>query len=314
MNIWQELPKPLLALAPMDDVTDAVFRRIIAGCASPDVYFTEFASVDGLQSAGRERVLEKLRFTDIERPLIAQLWGMHPANYQKTAQELAGLGFAGIDINMGCPVPKIVKIGACAALMKNHSLAAEIIAATRAGSGGLPVSVKTRVGYERPDASWTQFLLEQKLDALIVHGRTAKELSKVPNDWGLIERVRAQRDAINPATVMIGNGDVVNRPHALGLANQHKLEGIMIGRGVLKDPFAFVKESPWSGYNKSARLKLFIKHIELFKKTWGDSRNPASLKKFAKLYVNDFDGAVQLRSRLMAADTTDDLLRILAKS
>jgi tRNA-dihydrouridine synthase len=313
MNVWHELDKPLLALAPMDDVTDTVFRRIVAECAPPDVYFTEFASADGLQSAGRERVLDKLKFTSKETPLIAQLWGMKPENYQTTAEEIAGMGFAGIDINMGCPVPKIVKIGACAALMKNRSLAADIIAAAKAGAGNLPVSVKTRVGYERPEETWTQFLLEQKLDALIVHGRTAKQVSKVPNNWDLVERVRVQRDSLSPNTVMVGNGDVANRPHALKLAKKYRLDGIMIGRGVLKEPFAFSESSPWPEYDRSARLALFAEHIKLFEQTWGTGRNPATLKKFAKLYVNGFAGAVELRTRLMAANTAADLLSALAK-
>lgn len=315
MNTWQTLPRPFLALAPMDDVTDTVFRRVIAGCSAPDVFFTEFASADGLQSAGRPRVIEKLKFTDEETPLVAQLWGMKPENYEKTAKEIAELGFAGIDINMGCPVPKIVRIGACAALMKNHTLAADIISATKSGAGKLAVSVKTRIGFDKPDEAWTEFLLEQELDALIVHGRTAKELSKVPNDWSLVEQVRVQRDLISPNTVMIGNGDVANRAHGVELAKKYGLEGIMIGRGALKDPFAFATKSPWPKYDKPARLKLFIKHIGLFKKTWGDSRNPASLKKFAKLYVNGFDGAVELRTKLMAANTVDDLLlAVLAKT
>lgn len=224
------------------------------------------------------------------------------------------MGFAGIDINMGCPVPKIVRIGACAALMKDRSLAADIIAATKTGSGNLPVSVKTRVGFDQPDASWTEFLLQQNIDALIVHGRTAKQMSKVPNDWALVERVRNQRDAIRPETVMIGNGDVTNRLQALELAKQHDLDGIMIGRGVLKDPFAFAKNSPWSKHDKTFRLELFARHIKLFEQTWGGNRNPASLKKFAKLYANGFEGAVELRTRLMTANNTRDLLSTLAKA
>lgn len=314
MNIWQKLPKPVLVLAPMDDVTDTVFRQIIANCAPPDMYFTEFASADGLQSVGRERVLEKLRFTNVEKPLVAQLWGMKPENYQKTAEELSGLGFAGIDINMGCPVPKIVKIGACAAMMKNRQLAADIIAATKAGAGDLPVSVKTRIGFDKPDETWTQFLLEQDLDALIVHGRTAKQMSKVPNDWNLVEQVRVQRDLLNPATILIGNGDAANRAHSTILAKQHGLDGVMIGRGVLKDPFAFANQSPWISYNRDQRLELFRSHIKLFEQTWGANRNPASLKKFAKLYVNGFDGAVELRVEIMKANSTSDLLSALAKA
>jgi tRNA-dihydrouridine synthase len=314
MTFWQRLPKPFFVLAPMDDVTDTVFRQIVASVSPPDVYFTEFASVDGLQSAGRERVLQKLRFTRSEQPLIAQIWGLKPDNYFKTAEELAELGFAGIDINMGCPVPKIIKLGACSALINNRSLAADIIAATRQGAAGLPVSVKTRVGFGEADQSWTQFLLEQSLDALIVHGRTAKQQSKVPNNWELVGQVRAQRDELAPETVFIGNGDVNSKARGRKLAKQFQLDGVMIGRGVLKDPYVFAETSPWVKFSKAQRIDLFRRHIELFAKTWGERKNPASLKKFAKLYIQGFGGAKELREQLMSSDSPGQLLAALAKT
>lgn len=314
MSIWQTLPRPFLALAPMDDVTDTVFRQIVASCSRPEVFFTEFVSVDGLNSPGRNTALEKLRFTDIEQPLIAQIWGLNPVNFFKTAQDLSKMGFAGIDINMGCPVPKIIKIGACSALINNRPLAAEMIAATKDGSGGLPVSVKTRVGFGEADLSWTQFLLEQGLDALIVHGRTSKQQSKVPNDWEMIERVRTQRDRISPATVVIGNGDVESRAQGHKLAAKHKLDAVMIGRAALKDPYVFAKRSPWAKFTKSQKLDLFRCHIDLWLKTWGTMHNPATLKKFAKLYIQGFEGASDLRVGLMSCQTAQDMLQTLAKA
>src|ERR1700722_1615521 len=167
----------------MDDVTDTVFRQVIASLAPPDLFFTEFTNVDGLQSPGRDKVKLKLQHTNDEQPLIAQLWGVNPDNFNKSAQEIVkGVygQFAGIDLNMGCPVKDIIKNGACSALMNNRELAAEIIKATKDGSDGkLPISVKTRLGFKEVDLSWHEFLLNQGLDMLIVHGRTKSEMSKV---------------------------------------------------------------------------------------------------------------------------------------
>ena len=209
-NFLIKLPKPFFALAPMDDVTDTVFRQIVGGCAHPDLYFTEFVNVDGLQSPGRVKLLKKLQFTAKEKPLIAQLWGLKPDNFYKTAKEMVEMGFDGIDLNMGCPVKTVIKNGACAALMNNRDLAGEIIDAVREGAGSIksdfPVSVKTRVGFTTVDESWIELLLNKKLDLLSIHGRTVKQLSKTPADWDLIGRVREMRDSLAPSTLIVGNG------------------------------------------------------------------------------------------------------------
>lgn len=311
--LYQNLPKPFLVLAPMDDVTDTVFRQVIAGCARPDLFITEFVNADGLQSAGRPALMKKLQFTAAEQPIIAQLWGKIPENYYKTAQELVGMGFAGIDINMGCPVKAVVKNGCCSALIDNRELAADIIAAVKKGADGqAPVSVKTRLGLNKIDLSWSQFLLKQNLDALIIHGRTAKGMSDVPADWDMIEKVRKLRDKISPTTKLIGNGDVLTRCQGLSLIEKHGLDGVMIGRGVFQDPFVFAQDSPWESYTPKQRIKLFRRHIELFVKTWQDEqRSINTLNKFCKVYINGFDGAKELRERCMKAVTATELLNLL---
>lgn len=315
MKAWTSLKKPLFILAPMDDVTDTVFRRIVADCARPDVFFTEFVSVDGMRSPGREAVKQKLQFTEHEMPLVAQIWGLDPDNYRTVAAELAEQGYAGIDINMGCPAPVVIKNGACSALIKNRPLAADIIAATKEGAGGkMPVSVKTRIGFERIDTTWTDFLLEQGIDALTVHGRTTKEMSKVPNHWDVIEQVRKSRDAIAPDTLVIGNGDILTRMEGQQKIEDYGLDGVMVGRGIFQDPFFFAEDSPWQEYDREQKLALYRRHIELFLETWGGQKNPASLKKFAKVYVHAFDGASDLRARLMTANDAHDLLKILDKA
>ena len=311
-DFWRTLPKPFFILAPMDDVTDTVFRRIIAHCSSPDVFFTEFVSADGLQSVGREGVIHKLQYTDSETPLIAQIWGLRPENYYKTSKELTEMGFAGIDINMGCPVPKVTKMGACSALINNRELATEIIQATQEGaSNKIPVSVKARIGFNEIDLSWIEFLLSHALDLLTIHGRTSKEQSKVPNHWEVFSRILSARDAISPQTPIVGNGDVKDRSEGLEIAQKHTLDGIMIGRGIFHDPYAFAQSSPWPDKTETEKIALYRKQIELFMETWGERKNPAALKKFAKIYINGFDGASALRTRLMECSSATELLRSL---
>ncbi len=312
MNFLLELPRPFFVLAPMDDVTDTVFRRIVAGCAAPDVYFTEFVNVDGLQSPGREHLLKKLQYAAGEQPLIAQVWGKSPENYYKTAQELVRMGFAGIDINMGCPAKPVVQNGCCSALIENRPLALEIIKATQAGAAAaIPVSVKTRLGFREVDLTWPEFLLQQKLNMLTIHGRTQRQMSAVPADWDLIGKVKALRDKFAPETLIVGNGDVNSRMQGEMLAQKYGLDGIMIGRGVFHDPCAFSLKSPWADYSKAQRIDLFRRHIMLFVETWAGQRPIAPLNRFCKIYINNFDGAKEAREQLMEAQSIEQLLQLL---
>jgi tRNA-dihydrouridine synthase len=316
-NVLNSLAKPFFILAPMDDVTDTVFRQVIAKCAKPDLFFTEFVNVDGLQSRGKDKVRTKLNHTDIDQPLIAQIWGLNPENYKLSTEEIAaGVygDFAGIDINMGCPVKDVVSNGACSGLMNNWPLAQEIIQATKKGAKSkLPISVKTRLGFNEIDPSWHEFLLNQGLDMLIIHGRTKTEMSKVPANWQTIGEIRKLRDKISPKTLIVGNGDVLSREQAEKLAKEYKLDGIMIGRGVFNDPYIFSKNSPWQDITKEQKLDLFKYHVELFHKTWGSTRPIKILNKFCKVYVNNFEGAGKVREKLMAAKDFNELLSIIDK-
>ncbi|MBI1857203.1 tRNA-dihydrouridine synthase [Candidatus Saccharibacteria bacterium] len=306
------LPKPFFVLAPMDDVTDTVFRQVIAGCAPPDVFFTEFVNVDALQSAGRTATLPRLLHTPAEKPLIAQIWGKTPENYYKSAQDMVAMGFDGIDINMGCPVKDVVRNGCCSALINNRGLAAEIIQATKDGAGSLPISVKTRLGYHNIDYSWHEFLFEQNLNALSIHGRTRKQMSKVPANWEAIGEIVKLRDKISPTTKIIGNGDVSTRAQGMELAARYSLDGIMIGRGVFNNPFVFSSEDIWQTYSPRQRKDLYAKHVKLFAKTWKNNEKPlVVLNKFCKIYINGFDGAKELREKLMQTKTTNELLALL---
>lgn len=324
-NLLSNLNRPFFVLAPMDDVTDTVFRRMVHATAPADLYYTEFVNVDGLQSPGRAKLLKKVRFVESEGPLIIQLWGKNPENFRKTAAQVAdgslarelglpkGINFAGVDLNMGCPAKSEVKNGTCSALIKNRPLALEIINATREGLGGeLPLSVKTRVGFNEVDMTWIEFLLEQKLNMLTVHGRTKKQMSKVPANWDLIGQARALRDQISPDTLIVGNGDVMNHQHGKELAEKYQLDGVMVGRGIFQDPHAFAANSPWETVDRETRINLYRDHVTMFASQWQAGERPIhTLNKFCKVYVSDFDGAKELREKLMAAESTDDLLQML---
>ncbi len=322
---FSDLPKPFFVLAPMDDVTDTVFRQVVQQTAGPDLFFTEFVNVDGLQSVGRPNLLKKLRFSADEGPLVAQLWGLKPENFEKTAREIAdgtfarelglpdGVNFVGIDLNMGCPAKSEVQNGACSALIKNRPLASEIIKATQTGAGDMPVSVKTRLGFNEIDHSWLEFLLEHKLTMLTVHGRTKKEMSKVPAHWNEIGKVVPIRDKIAPETLIVGNGDVQDHADGQKLAEQYGLDGIMIGRGIFQDPYAFAAVSPWESTSREERIDLYRRHVTLFAETWKNRERPIhTLNKFCKIYISDFDGAKELREQLMNADSSEELLQILS--
>jgi len=308
-----KLPKPFFVLAPMDDVTETVLRQIIANCAAPDLFFTEFVNVDGLQTRGRKRLIHKFDYTPKEQPLIAQIWGKIPANYEKTAAELVDMGFAGVDINMGCPDKSVVKSGCCSALNNNRDLAVEIIQAVKRGvNGRVPVSVKLRTGFNEVDFSWHELILGQGIDILTVHGRTTKEMSKVPARWDDIKTIREMRDKIAPNTLIVGNGDVMSREHGEQLAKSTGVDGVMIGRAIFTDPYIFAKNSKWHDAPEAKRLQMYIDHIQLFMQTYPDrQRNWESLKRMAKIYVRGIENASSFRDSLMRSKSADEMIAVL---
>ncbi|MBI5613421.1 tRNA-dihydrouridine synthase [Candidatus Gottesmanbacteria bacterium] len=314
MFSWNSLLRPFFVLAPMEDVTDTVFRRIVASCARPDVFVTEFVNTDGMFSEGKDIVSQRLKFSEEERPLIAQVWGIHPQSYFLASKRIVELGFDGIDINMGCPQKHVVHSGACAALIKNHSLTSEIIDATRRGmieaGRQIPFSIKTRIGYNTiATEEWIGFLLSFKPDALTVHGRTAKEMSKVPAHWDEIGKAVKLRDKISPETVIIGNGDIKSREDGLQKAKEYGVDGIMIGRAIFENPWVFEKEQ--KEHSLSEHFGLLTKHVELFNSTWQGKKPFQVMKKYFKIYVRGFDGAAEFREKLMACESADEVQKIL---
>jgi len=328
---WKKsFEQPLMILAPMEDVTDTVFRRVVAECGRPDVMFTEFTSVEGVTNQiGRNHVIHRFEYTDAERPIIAQIWGKTPQNYRDTAQLCVQRGFDGIDINMGCPDRTVIKNGCCSALIKNPLLAAEIIAATKEGvAGKIPVSVKTRIGFDTiTTTTWIPFLLQQGIAALTIHGRTVKDLSKVPNRWQEIATAVQLRDQLQPDTAdrtpIIGNGDIISLAQAHNKIAEMGLQGIMIGRGIFKNPWIFNPDitEDMDGnliympsqvvYGKQHRLQVLLRHLELWQQCWGEQKNQAIMKKFYKMYVQSFAGASALRQQLMEAESLQQAMEIV---
>ncbi len=300
-------------LAPMDDVTDVVFRQLVAEVDGPEVLFTEFVSTDGLQSPGRKRTMERLRIEPgLSRPLVAQIWGSDPEKYYATARDIADIGFAGIDINLGCPERGIVARGCCGGLIGRNSQVADIIAATKAGAPELPVSVKTRLGLNQIiTEQWAGFLLTQNLAALTMHGRTVREMSRVPAHWDEIAKVVQLRNSQAPSTIIIGNGDVIDHAHGEILAAQTDVDGIMIGRGIFHNLFTFAKQP--TEHTPDDMIQILLRHLELYER-WGSTKPFQVLKKFFKVYITGWPGAAELRARLMDAKSPQEVREILDKA
>lgn len=316
-TIWQDLPKPLYILAPMEAVTDHVFRRVVTKAAAPDLFFTEFVNATGWVHAGEKAAAGRLTLHPEETtPVIAQIWGTIPSDIAVLAQECKKRGYAGIDINMGCPEKTAIKSGGGAAMCQTPELATEIIAAAK--TAGLPVSVKCRLGYSRIDEweAWISHLLQQDIANLTVHLRTKKEMSKVPAHWELMPEIKKLRDTLAPHTTLIGNGDVVDRAHGEELITQTGIDGVMIGRGVFHDPYCF--ESEKIEHTRTELLELLGFHLELFKQNQeerlakGQHTKPyETLKRFFKIYVRDFPGSHELRAKLMETKDTEEACSIL---
>jgi nifR3 family TIM-barrel protein len=291
-NFWKKLKKPIVVAAPMSGVTDDAFRLMLLKHGRPDVFWTEFVSVEGLFSKGREVCLKTLKFSQGEHPIVAQIFGSDPTYFKKAAEEIEKLGFDGIDINMGCPDKAIEQKGAGAALIKDVDLAKQIIRATKEGAKKIPVSVKTRLGYdENQIAEWIIPLLQENIAALTIHFRTRKEMYRSPAQWNLAKEIIRLRDLYSPETLIIGNGDVKSLTQAHELTKENKIDGIMIGRATLGNPWFFSDKLP----STQEKLKAIIEHVELF----NDPRQFNVMKKHFHAYAKGFNGAKELRDRLM---------------
>ena len=319
-NFWNELPTPFFILAPMEAVTDVVFRHVVMKAGRPDVFFTEFTNTASFCSPkGLHSTRGRLAFTEDEHPMVAQIWGKNPDHFRQMAHGLKELGFKGIDINMGCPDKSVVHGGSGSGLIRTPELAAEIIAATK--EAGLPVSVKTRLGDVKVDEwrEWLKFILQQDVVNLTIHLRTRKEMSKVDAHFELIPEIKALRDEIAPQTLLTINGDIRDRAHGLELVKTYGVDGVMIGRGIFSNPFAFADTEtassalPTAENRQEKLLGLLNYQLDLYDK-YNEELEPRKfdpLKRYFKIYVRDFMGASELREKLMHTKTTAEVRELL---
>ncbi len=319
-GFWATLPRPIMALAPMANVTDEAFRRMFAECGKPDVLWTEFVSVEGLLSRGREKLLADLWFSTEERPIVAQIFGSKPEQFEAIGPLLKELGFDGIDINMGCPDRGVERSGAGAALIKDPTRAKEIIRAAKRGAGGLPVSVKTRLGYRSTEEmnGWMTALFEEEPAALVVHLRTRAEMSAVPAHWDIAPKIVELRGKIAPKTVVLGNGDARSLEDARQKTRESGMDGVMTGSGAFGNPWFFSGRTP----DIKERLERLVTHTELFEKLYrsdnpraigkgGRLKNFEVMKKHYKSYTTGFDGSKELRIHLMEAKNAAEVRKIV---
>ncbi|MBG9587112.1 tRNA dihydrouridine synthase [Cytobacillus firmus] len=310
-NFWRELPRPFFILAPMEEVTDVVFRHVVSEAARPDVFFTEFTNSDSYcHPEGVNSVRGRLTFTEDEQPIVAHIWGDKPEYFRQMSIGMAEMGFKGLDINMGCPVPNVTQNGKGSGLIRRPELAAELIQAAKAG--GLPVSVKTRLGFTEVDEwkTWLKHILEQDIANLSIHLRTRDEMSKVPAHWELIPEIKELRDQVAPDTLLTINGDIPDRQKGLELAEKYGIDGVMIGRGIFHNPFAFEMEK--KDHTSEELLDLLRLHMNLHDQYSHLELRPfTALHRFFKIYVKGFPGAGALRNHLMNTRSTNEVRELL---
>ena len=306
--IWQELKKPFLILAPMEGVTDVVFRQVVAQAGRPDLFFTEFTNVSSYASEkGRANALERLQIAPTDPPIIAQIWGKEPEHFAMTAGALEKLGFSGVDLNFGCPDKNVNRAGGGAAMIKTPELAVECYR-NAVRSTNLPVSVKTRLGWSQVEEykTWLPVVLGEHPAALTVHLRTKKEMSKVPAHFELIPEILKLRAEISPETRLIINGDIKDRRMALELYAEHpEVDGFMIGRGVFQNPYCFTDHLA----TREELAELLKLHLTLYSEYEMKSYEP--LKHFFKIYINNFAGASEIRARLMETYSIEEAWAVI---
>ena len=314
-GFWDNLKKPILVLAPMADVTDVAFRRVIAKYGKPDVMWTEFVSADGLARApeeGRKKLLKDLEYSEAERPIVAQFFTANPVHMEHVAKLACDLGFDGIDINMGCPDKTIEKHKSGAALIKTPKLAKQLIRAAKRGveSSGknIPVSVKTRAGYNKVEIEeWIPELLAEEPAVLILHARTRKEMSKVPAQWELVNRAVEIRNELGSKTLIFGNGDIKDLNDARQKIKESGADGAMLGRAIFGNPWLFAESTP----TLKEKLEVLVEHTKLFEEHLVMMKNFSIMKKHYKAYVNGFDGANELRGKLMETNSASEVEEII---
>ncbi|MGH7825531.1 MAG: tRNA dihydrouridine synthase [Candidatus Binatia bacterium] len=359
-NFWKTIDRPIIGLSPMDGVTDASFRFITAKHGGPDVVFTEFVNVETAFYAP-DTLIKDLTYSEIERPVVAQIYGHTPEMFYKVAHIVCELGFDGLDINMGCPAKKVAAKGSGAALILNPELARSIIRSAKQGIDHwlagqtlndlninpdlidkirasnrlrtgleppprrfrIPVSVKTRIGYDKVVVDeWIGTLLEEGLSVISVHGRTLKQGYKGDADWGAV--ARAADLARNSPTLILGNGDLRDMRDVYRRVPETGVDGVLLGRSAQGNPWIFrIKEQVKEALRSSAvvdlrqrpltlleRFRVILEHSHHFEKHWGP-QSFAGMRKHLAWYCHSSPGAAELRSRMVRTNSVGEVVECL---
>lgn len=324
-GFWEKLAKPIVGLSPMDGVTDAPMRLIAKKYGQPDVIYTEFVSVEGLwriqkREETTHKIWNELRFDQSEQPVLAQLFGSDPDSFYEATKIVAKMGFAGVDINMGCPSPGLEKRGGGAGLMRDPGLAHRVIEAVRKGvadvGSEIPVSVKTRIGSSGPDKEWWKAIAGEELPAVAMHGRTFKQLYSGEANWEVLkEAAEVIRES---GALFLTNGDVekILGNDRVQLSNERvvdlkgSFDGVLIGRKAIGNPWVLRKD----GYEPSLEEKLMValEHAREFEKNLPGNKFEM-MRKHLAWYVHGFDGASSLRRKLVISNNADEVEEIVSE-
>lgn len=346
-SFWTALPHPIIGLSPMDGVTDHPFRHITKKYGNPAVIYTEFTSTEGV-CHGAEQLLKDFIFDESQRPIIGQIYGTTPDFFRQCAIILCELGFDGVDINMGCPAKNVAHSGAGAALIKTPQLAQQIIRATQQGiqewqngatvdncqditlaiaakvkalasqqspqyqdkTRSIPVSVKTRVGYDQPAISeWIPTLLETQPAAIALHGRTLKQQYGGLASWELIGQ--AAELIRQTETLILGNGDIKTLADAKEKITQYGTHGALLGRAAMGNPFVFREETQHPDH--LTMFSIAFEHAQLFEATYAQDEkyNFLPMRKHLGWYVHDIADASQIRQKIYQCNNSTEFAEVM---
>lgn len=288
---WLEVKRPIVCLAPMDGVTNSAYRQIVRSLSKDVILFSEFTSVDGLVRS--EHVRLRLDYEPCEHPFFMQLFGNSPEIFAEACRMVEDRGIWGVDINMGCPAKKIVHSQHGSALMQNPDAACRIVEAIRKACS-LEVSVKTRLGWkdEKNLISFAKALESAGASMLTIHGRTYNQAFKGESDWQPIYELK--RHLTIP---VIGNGDIRNFNH--GLEHLGNLDGFMIGRAAIGNPWCFQDRRKYPEPTHHERIEIALEHLHLYRRFKREIVAVREFRKYLGNYVSGFRNAKEWRSRLM---------------
>jgi nifR3 family TIM-barrel protein len=356
-TFWQTLPRPILALSPMDGVTDQPYRHLQKKYGPPMLIYTEFTSAEGL-CLSQGRLLRDLVYDETQRPIIAQIFGKRPEFFYQAAIIVCELGFDGVDINMGCPAKTVTQGGSGAGLIRTPLLAQEIVRATQQGvrdwaNGAtvddcqhlpkrvaaqirarhatlppayqqrrpIPVSVKTRVGYETPIIDeWLPYLLEVAPVAIGIHGRTLEQGYTGEASW---EEIGRGVDLARGSGILIlGNGDIQSLAHAQQRVRNYGVDGVLVGRATYGNPFFFnAQHPPLSDENApepaliNQLAAIMVEHAQLYERTYQHYEKYffSPMRKHLGWYARHMHGGKRLRIPLMQTNTPEQVAAILTE-